>query len=48
VKMYYLSGPSRFIGDGPFLVYLKKRGAALPYFVMWVDNDELLCKWPDK
>lgn len=48
VKMYYLSGPSRFIGDGPFLVYLKKRGAALPYFVMWVDNDELLCKWPGK
>ena len=33
------------IGNKPFLLYLKKRGAALPYFVMWVDNDELLTKW---
>ena len=33
------------IGDKPFLIYLKKRGAALPYFVMWVDNSELLTKW---
>jgi hypothetical protein len=28
--------------DRPFLVYLKKRDAAHPFFVMWVDNAELL------
>jgi hypothetical protein len=26
----------------PFLIYLKKRGAGHPFFVMWVDNAELL------
>ena len=31
--------------DRPFLIYLKKRGAEHPFFVMWVDNAELLCKW---
>ena len=36
---------SHAIGDKPFLVYLKKREAALPYFVMWVDNSEMLMKW---
>ena len=30
--------------DRPFLVVVKKRGAASPFFVMWVDNAELLCK----
>jgi len=29
----------------PFLILLKKRGAAQPFFVMWVDNAELLQKW---
>ncbi len=29
--------------DRPFLLYLKKRGAARPFFVMWVENAELLC-----
>lgn len=33
------------LGDKPFLVYLKKRGAEWPYYVMWVDNNELLMKW---
>ena len=28
----------------PFLIALRKRGCADPYFVMWVDNAELLCK----
>jgi hypothetical protein len=31
--------------DRPFLVYLKKREAKRPFFVMWVDNAELLCRW---
>jgi len=44
MKMYTRSSGSEFIGDGPFLIYLKKRGAAWPYFVIWVDNDELLTK----
>jgi hypothetical protein len=30
---------------GPFLVYMQKRGARQPFFVMWVDNAELLCPW---
>jgi hypothetical protein len=29
--------------DRPFLLYLKKRGAERPFFVMWIDNAELLC-----
>jgi hypothetical protein len=33
-----------FIFDRPFLIVVKKRGAEHPFFVMWVDNAELLCK----
>lgn len=36
--------PINYIVNRPFLIYLKKRGAASPYFVMWVDNAELLSK----
>jgi hypothetical protein len=28
----------------PFLVYITKRRSTRPFFVMWVDNAELLCK----
>ncbi len=28
----------------PFLIVMRKRGAMEPYFVMWVDNAEMLCK----
>jgi hypothetical protein len=38
--------PRDFRFDRPFLLYMKKRGAERPYFVMWVANAELLCKWP--
>lgn len=31
--------------DGPFLVYLKKRDARHPFFVLWVENTELLQKY---
>jgi hypothetical protein len=36
--------PNVFYFDGPFLIVLQKRGAKNPFFVMWVDNAELLCK----
>jgi hypothetical protein len=34
-----------FLFNRPFLIVLKKRDAANPFFVMWVDNAELLQKW---
>lgn len=34
--------PRRFFFDRPFLVCMKKRDAEHPFFVMWVDNAELL------
>ncbi|MCK4999347.1 MAG: hypothetical protein KAS23_07425 [Anaerohalosphaera sp.] len=34
--------PRYFICDKPFLIYLKKRDAEEPFFMMWVDNAELL------
>jgi hypothetical protein len=36
--------PREFVFNRPFLIYLKKRGAEHPFFVMWVDNAELLTK----
>jgi hypothetical protein len=41
-KMYAKPVPTAYVFDRPFLIYLKKRGAARPYFVMWVDSAELL------
>ncbi len=35
---------THFVCDRPFLIFVKKRGAERPFFVMWVDNAELLCK----
>ena len=35
-------GPKTLYFNRPFLVYLKKRGAQHPFFVMWVDNAELM------
>ncbi len=37
--------PIDYVLDRPFLIYMKKRGAQMPYFVMWVDNAELLSPW---
>jgi hypothetical protein len=34
--------PRNFIFNRPFLVYMKKRSCDQPFFVMWVDNAELL------
>ena len=36
--------PRYFMFDRPFLVYMKKRDCEQPFFVMWVDNAELLNK----
>jgi hypothetical protein len=35
---------THFVCDRPFLIVVKKRGAERPFFVMWVDNAELLSK----
>lgn len=34
--------PRRFVFDRPFLLYLQQRQAQQPYFVMWVENPEVL------
>jgi hypothetical protein len=36
--------PRHLLFDRPFLIVMRKRGAQHPFFVMWVDNAELLCK----
>ena len=36
------ASPRYFIFNRPFLVYMKKRDSEQPFFVMWVDNAELL------
>jgi hypothetical protein len=36
--------PRQFLFNRPFLVYMKKRDAERPFFVMWVDNAELLVR----
>ena len=43
-KLYCLPTPTFFLCDQPFLIVIKKRAAERPFFVMWVDNAELLCK----
>lgn len=41
-KILVASAPAHYHFDHPFLIIMKKRGAAKPFFVMWVDNAELL------
>ena len=38
--------PAPFLFDRPFLIIARQRGATIPYFVMWVDNAELLTLLP--
>ncbi len=41
----YGSGVPRYLEfNRPFLLYMKKRGCDRPFFVMWVDNAELLTR----
>jgi hypothetical protein len=37
-------GPRRYHFDKPFLVIMKKRDGKRPFFLMWVDNAELLTR----
>jgi hypothetical protein len=43
-KLAILAAPRYFDFNRPFLVYMQKRGAEHPFFVMWVDNAELLVR----
>lgn len=43
-KVYVKPSASYFHLDHPFLIIMKKRDAKRPFFVMWVDNAELLQK----
>lgn len=43
-KIHAKPAPTEFVFDQPFLLSIKKRGAQHPFFVMWVDNAELLVK----
>lgn len=45
ITYMYLCPPAHYAFDRPFLLYLKKRSADRPYFVMWVENAELLNPW---
>jgi hypothetical protein len=38
---------SFFVLNRPFLIYVQKRGAERPFFVMWVENVELLQHWQE-
>jgi hypothetical protein len=38
-------GRDDFHFDRPFLIVMTKRGAKQPFFVMWVDNAEMLSRW---
>jgi hypothetical protein len=44
-KSKMLKKPIEFIANRPFLLYMKQRDADKPYFVMWIDNAELLRTW---
>jgi len=41
-KQYCAPIPMHYVFDHPFLILMQKRGETRPYFVMWVDNAELL------
>jgi hypothetical protein len=43
-QVFCLPIPTHFVFNRPFLIVVKKRGAERPFFVMWVDNAELLSK----
>jgi hypothetical protein len=44
LHMAAIRGPRYFAFHRPFLICLKKRQAKHPFFVMWVDNAELMCR----
>ncbi len=46
-KVVAMCKSARYIFNRPFLLCMRKRGAEEPYFVMWVDNAELLKGWDE-
>ena len=44
VLLFDNGGPHLYLFDQPFLIVMKKRGAAHPFLVLWVDNAELLSR----
>ena len=44
-KVVCLPVPTHFVLDRPFLICMRKRDSAMPYFAMWVDNADLLSPW---
>jgi hypothetical protein len=44
-KFYVKPGASYFEFNRPFLVLMKKRGGKQPFFVLWVENAELMRRW---
>ncbi|MCD6386688.1 hypothetical protein J7M23_13055 [Candidatus Sumerlaeota bacterium] len=44
-RLHMLPIPTYYVFNRPFFLYMKKRGAKLPYFVMWIENAELLNRW---
>ena len=40
-----IQGLHHYICDRPFLVIMRQRGSDTPFFVMWVDNADLLQAW---
>ena len=45
-KTYMLPVPTFYAFDRPFLLYMTKRGARMPYLVVWIENSELFKRWP--
>ncbi len=43
-KTYMQPSPTYYLFDHPFLIIMRARGNPHPYFVMWVDNAELLTR----
>jgi hypothetical protein len=43
-RMAVFCGPSRYMGDAPFLVFLRRRDARVPFFAVWVETAELLLR----
>ena len=41
-KVMMLPIPTHYHFDRPFLIAMRKRGAANPFFLMWIDNREVL------
>jgi len=46
-EVSFAAEPRQYSFASPFLIVLRKRGTPVPFFVMWVDNAELLCKPAD-